>query len=243
MDAIECYDKPLTKARMFNWHASLFPTGRSGMHKIIVGNWRDGSKGPMQVVSGPIGREAVHYEAPAFDRLDTAMEKFIKWFNESKETDLVIKSALAHFWFITIHPFEDGNGRIARVIADMALARSEKTSQRFYSMSSQIQKERSSYYNTLEECQKGTLDITLWIEWFLKCLKRSINSSESIIENVLVKARFWEAHSHTPLNNRQLKIINRLLNGFEGKLTSSKWGNVHKIRHSEILITLLTSKF
>lgn len=228
LDATRKYKSPLTQERLFAWHAALFPTGRSGMQRITVGGWRTEASGPMQVVSGAIGREWVHYEAPSHGRLKKEMARFLKWFNASSETDPVIKSALAHFWFVTIHPFEDGNGRIARAIADMMLARSENSAQRFYSMSAQIQRERKEYYNVLESCQKGPLDITPWIEWFLNCLKHAITSSEKLLEAVLMKANFWKTHPGESFNERQRTIINRLLDGFEGKLTSSKWAKLTK---------------
>jgi Fic family protein len=228
LDATGNYDAPLTQDRLFAWHAALFPTGRSGLRRITVGKWRTKTSGAMQVVSGPIGRERIHYEAPTHDRLKKEMGHFIKWFNGSTETDLIIKSALAHFWFVTIHPFDDGNGRIARAIADMLLARSEKTKQRFYSVSAQIQLERNSYYTMLETCQKGSLDITNWIEWFLNCLKRAIAASDETLHKVLTKARFWKVHSQASFNERQRAVINRLLDGFEGKLNSSKWAKITK---------------
>ena len=228
LDATRKFDQPLTQERLFGWHAALFPTGRSGMHRIAVGAWRRAESGAMQVVSGPIGRETVHYEAPSHERLKREMSVLLKWFNGRSETDLVLKSALAHFWFVTIHPFEDGNGRIARAVADMVLARSEKTTRRFYSMSAQIQQERNAYYKVLEKSQKGTLDITLWVEWYLNCLKRAINASEKLLEAVLVKDRFWKMHAGRSFNDRQRKVINRLLDGFEGKLTSSKWAKLTK---------------
>ncbi len=229
IDATRNYAKPLSKTRLYDWHAALFPTGHSGMQRIHVGKWRTKESGPMQVVSGPIGREKVHYEAPAYDRLEKEMAAFIKWFNARPETDPVISAALAHFWFVTIHPFDDGNGRIARALADMMLARSEGSSQRFYSMSSQIQRERTAYYDILEKSQKATLDITAWIAWFLGCLERAIQASDSTLESVLAKARFWEAHIDQSFNERQRTILNRLLDGgFEGKLTSSKWAKLGK---------------
>jgi Fic family protein len=228
LDATVKYDAPLTAERLFNWHAALFPTGRSGMRQIVVGAWRTKESGDMQVVSGPIGRETVHYEAPAYDRLKAEMSRFIKWFNAPSDLDPVMKSALAHFWFVTIHPFEDGNGRIARAIADMMLARSEKTSQRFYSMSSQIQRDRKAYYLVLEHCQRASLDITDWIDWYLNCLKRAIESSDNILSTVLDKANFWKTHTGESFNDRQRKVINLLLDGFEGKLTSSKWAILTK---------------
>ena len=198
------------------------------MRRITVGAWRTKRSGAMQVVSGPIGREKVHYEAPAHDRLKAEMSRFIEWCNASPGLDPVIKAALAHFWFVTIHPFEDGNGRIARAIADLMLARSERTSQRFYSMSAQIQGERKAYYDVLERCQKGTLDITEWMDWFLNCLKHAIAASEQTLEAVLTKAGFWKAHTGGSFNERQRKVINRLLDGFEGKLTTSKWAKLTK---------------
>ncbi len=228
LDATREYDASLTKKRLCTWHTALFPTGKSGMHRITAGHWRSKSSGVMQVISGPYGHEKVHYEAPSYRRLSAEMKKFIKWVNTESEMDLVMRAALAHFWFVTLHPFEDGNGRMARAIADMLLARSEKTHQRFYSMSSQIQSERNAYYAVLEKCQKSSLDITLWMEWFLKCLKRAIGASEETLEDVLQKARFWKAHAGESFNERQLSLVNRLLDGFEGKLTSSKWAKLTK---------------
>jgi Fic family protein len=228
LDATQRYDAPLTAERLFGWHAALFATGRSHMRRIVVGEWRTEASGTMQVISGPYGREKVHYEAPASDRLTHEMTRFLKWFNAPSKTDLVIKSALAHFWFVTIHPFEDGNGRIARALADMMLARSEKNQQRFYSMSAQIQRERNTYYAVLENCQKGPLDITSWLEWFLNCLKRAIAASEDTLQAVLTKARFWGAHTGEAFNERQRRIINCLLDGFDGKLNSSKWATLMK---------------
>ena len=228
IDATCNYKTPLSKMRLFDWHAALFPTGRSGLQRINVGKWRTKESGPMQVVSGPIGREKVHYDAPSYDRLEKEMTDFIKWFNAKPSTDLVIKSALAHFLFVTIHPFDDGNGRIARALADMTLARSEDSAQRFYSMSSQVQRERSAYYDVLEQCQKSTLDITPWIEWFLGCLKRAIEASETTLQSVLTKARFWERYSGQSFNDRQRIILGRLIDGFDGKLTSSKWAKITK---------------
>ena len=228
LDATKKFDKPLTQERLFGWHGALFPTGRSGLQSIAVGAWRRKESGAMQVVSGPIGREKVHFEAPSHDRLNAEMAAFLKWFNSPAEMDLVLKSALAHFWFVTIHPFEDGNGRIARAIADLMLARSENTAQRFYSMSAQIQQERNAYYDVLEKSQKGTLDITGWLEWYLNCLKRAINASDKLLEVVLTKDRFWKLHKGESFNERERKVINRLLDGFEGKLTSSKWAKLAK---------------
>ncbi|MGD1086225.1 MAG: Fic family protein [Verrucomicrobiota bacterium] len=228
LDATRKYEAPLTEERLWGWHAALFPTGRSGMGRITVGAWRADASGPMQVVSGPIGREKVHYQAPASVRLAREMARFLAWFNSPLETDPVIQSAVAHFWFVTLHPFDDGNGRIARAIADMMLARSEKSAQRFYSMSAQIQRERKAYYNVLERGQKATLDITSWIEWFLNCWKRAMAASEKMLEAVLIKARFWKARAGESLNDRQRSVLNRLLDGFEGKLTSTKWAKLTK---------------
>ena len=228
LDATRQHGEPLTPERLFGWHAALFPTGRTGMRRITVGGWRTAQSGPMQVVSGPIGREQVHYEAPDAKRLKKETARFLKWCNTPPTVDPVIQSALAHFWFVTIHPFEDGNGRIARAIADLMLARSEKTAQRFYSMSAQIQRERKAYYNVLEHCQKGTLEITEWIVWFLNCLERAIAASEQTLQSVLAKAGFWKTHASESFNERQRKVINRLLDGFEGKLTSSKWAKLTK---------------
>lgn len=228
LDATQKYAEPLTDERLFAWHAALFPTGRSGMTKIIVGAWREESSGPMQVVSGPIGRERVHYEAPIAGRLNAEMSAFLKWFAEDARLDPVLKAAIAHLWFVTIHPFEDGNGRIARAIADMALARSEQSPQRFYSMSTQIRVERNAYYDVLEATQKGDLDITIWLEWFLSCLDRAVEGAEDMLSGVLQKARFWDTIKDQPLNARQRTVINRMLDGFEGKLTSSKWAKLTK---------------
>ncbi|PPQ16057.1 DUF4172 domain-containing protein [Bradyrhizobium sp. AC87j1] len=228
LDATQKYDQALTTDRLFGWHAALFPTGRSGMQKITVGGWRTEEAGPMQVISGAFGREKVHFEAPAAKRLSTEMKAFLDWFNADREQDPVIKAALAHLWFVTIHPFEDGNGRIARAIADLALARSEHSPQRFYSMSAQIRKERKAYYDILERTQRGTLDITHWLDWFLGCLGRAFDGADAIIGNVLQKAAFWEKHGASDLNDRQRLMLNRLLEGFEGKLTSSKWEKIAK---------------
>ena len=228
LDATQNYHAPLTEERLFGWHGALFPTGRSGMTKIAVGVWRTSESGPMQVISGPIGHEHVHFEAPAAERLPAEMRPFLAWFNTIDGVDPVIVAAVAHLWFVTIHPFEDGNGRIARAIADMALARSEGTPRRFYSMSSQIRIERKAYYEKLERTQKGDLDITEWIAWFLQCLDRAFAGAETILASVLRKARFWDAHAGDALNDRQRLIVNQLLNGFEGKLSSSKYATLAK---------------
>jgi Fic family protein len=228
LDATQGYDKPLTARRLFDWHAALFPTGRTGMTKIKVGAWRDDKTGPMQVVSRAIGKERVHYEAPAAEDLRHEMKRFLDWFEEDHSIDLVLKAGVAHLWFVTIHPFDDGNGRIARAIADMVLARSERSPQRFYSMSAQIRQERKAYYEILEATQKGDLDITRWLDWFLDCLGRAFTHAETTLEAVLKKARFWDKHAGAAFNDRQRKIVNQLLNGFEGKLTSSKWAKLAK---------------
>jgi len=228
LDATTYYAQPLTAERLFGWHAALFPTGRSGLQKITVGNWRDDADGPMQVVSGPIGRRKVHYEAPPAARVSAEMARFLSWFEVPGNTDPLFTAGLAHLWFVTIHPFDDGNGRIARAIGDMALARSEQSTQRFYSMSAQIRRERDDYYTTLERTQKGALDITLWQDWFLTCLRRAIDGSQETLARVLGKARFWERFAQASLNARQVKVLNRLLDGFEGKLTTSKWAKLAK---------------
>lgn len=239
LDATQDYDKPLTKERLFGWHASLFPTGYSGMRKIKIAAWRDDSKGPMQVVSGQVGHERVHFEAPSADRLEREMTLFLDWFNNDDGTDLVLRSGVAHLWFVTIHPFEDGNGRIARALTDMTLARSEQSPQRFYSMSAQIRKERDAYYGGLEETQKGTLDITARLEWFLDCLNHAFDSVASTLAIVLKKARFWESYSETPFNDRQRLVLNKLLDGFEGKMTSSKWAKLAKCSQDTALRDIL----
>jgi Fic family protein len=228
LDATGNYIAPLTVERLFDWHAALFPTGRSGMRRIIVGAWRDDRDGPMQVVSGPVGKEAVHYEAPPADRISVEIERFLDWFATPLEIDPLLRAGLAHLWFITIHPFDDGNGRIARAIADMALAQTEETGQRFYSMSSQIRLERNEYYALLERTQKGDLDVTNWQNWFLNCLKRAFEGAENTLCAVLEKARFWQRFAAESLNERQTKVLNRLLDGFKGKMTSSKWARIAK---------------
>lgn len=228
LDATERWNKPLTVTRLYDWHASLFPTTRSGMRRITVGAWRSDEEGPMQVVSGPIGRQRVHFEAPAASRLPKEMKQFLAWFNTDNERDWVLKAALAHLWFVTIHPFEDGNGRIGRAIADMGLARSEQTSQRFYSMSAQIRSERQAYYEQLERAQRGTLNVTEWMVWFLGCLGRAIEEAQEMLHKTLAKARFWKALSITQINERQRGMLNRLLDDFEGNLTTTKWAKITK---------------
>jgi len=228
LDATENYDRPLSRERLFDWHASLFPTGRSGMSRISVGAWRDDANGPMQVVSGPTGREKIHYQAPPADRLDREMDAFLDWFDDPGSAHPLLIAGLAHLWFVTVHPFDDGNGRIARAIADMALARSEQSRQRYYSMSAQIRAERRRYYLVLEATQRSVTDITRWQEWILGCLLRAVEQSTTELDAVLVKARFWERFAKEPLNERQIRVLNRLLDGFEGKLTSSKWAKLAK---------------
>ena len=227
-DATTNFDKPLTRQRLFNWHYALFPTGRSGMYKIIAGNWRDDSTGPMQVVSGAMGKEKVHYQAPPAHIIDEEITAFLNWFNKTDNIDLVLKASVAHLWFVTLHPFEDGNGRIARAIADMLLARSDGIPQRFYSMSSHIQKERKTYYEKLEKTQKGNLDITEWIYWFLNTLLAAIVNSEETLALVVRKHKFWNTHGTEINNERQKKVLNKLLGEFTGNLTSSKWAKIAK---------------
>ncbi|MBN8824733.1 MULTISPECIES: Fic family protein [unclassified Spirosoma] len=228
VDATQYFSQPLTKERLCSWHAALFPTGYSGMHKITVADWRSGDAGPMQVVSGAIGREQVHFQAPDASILDREMQLFLTWFNGEFTLDPVLKAAVAHLWFVTIHPFDDGNGRLGRTIADMQLARADGLKQRFYSMSAQIRKERTTYYTMLEKTQKGALDITDWLSWFLACLDRALSATENILAGVLTKARYWEWLSEKMLNARQQLMLNKLLDGFEGKLTTSKWAKITK---------------
>ena len=228
IDATQRFDQPLTADRLFGWHSALFPTGRSGMHRITVGAWRTAAAGPMQVVSGPIGRERVHFETPSADRLDHEMSGFLDWFNRNTDVDPVIKAALAHFWYVTIHPFEDGNGRIARAIADMALARADATPNRFYSMSAQIEAERRDYYQRLESQQRDDVDLTPWLTWFLGCLDRAFGRAEETLANVTNKARLWEFINRQPVNERQRIIVNRMLDGFEGHLNTSKYAKIAK---------------
>ncbi len=228
LDATWQFESPLTKERLFDWHASLFPTGRTGMGRLTVGAWRTMDSGPMQVVSGPMGREKVHFEAPEAGRLEVEMASFITWFNAPASIDPVLKAGIAHFWFVTIHPFDDGNGRIARAIADMALARADGTKDRFYSMSSQIEAERKAYYSSLEAAQRGDVDITSWLAWFLGCLERAIAGADRTLATVLYKARLWQRINLRPVNDRQRLVINRMLNGFEGFLSTSKYAKLAK---------------
>ncbi len=228
LDATRNFNEELNKDRLFSWHNSLFPAGYSGINKVITANWRDDATGPMQVVSGPIGKEKVHYRAPAAEILDQEMQLFFAWFNKNQDIDLVVKAGLAHLWYITIHPFDDGNGRIARAITDMVLAQSDRQLYRFYSMSTQIRKERMNYYAILEKTQKGSLDITEWLEWFLNCLLNSLEDSETILVKVIFKHNFWLQHATKIDNDRQRKVLNLLLDGFDGKLNTSKWAKICK---------------
>lgn len=229
LDATRRYQEPLSKERLFDWHAAMFPAGRSGMSKITVGAWRTDLAGPMQVVSGPLGKEKVHFEAPAASRVDREIELFLNWLNGDSDSDPVLKAALTHLWFVTIHPFDDGNGRLARAITDMMLARSEQSPQRFYSVSTQIRQERKSYYEILEKTQSGSLDITAWCEWFLRCLSRAIHRAQDTLSSVLQKAEFWSHFSSDILNPRQQRMLNLILDGdFRGSLTTSKWAKMTK---------------
>jgi Fic family protein len=228
LDATRNCNELISADRLFRWHAALFPTGQSGLYKIAVGTWREDTTGPMQVVSGAMGKEKVHFQAPDSTLISKEMARFIDWFNSKSDLEPVLKAAIAHLWFVTLHPFEDGNGRIGRALTDLLLARADGSSQRFYSMSSQIRIERKSYYDILERTQKAGLDITDWLSWFLRCLMDALQSSDTILAKVLFKARFWEQHSSTIMNDRQRLMINKLLDGFDGKLTSSKWAKIAK---------------
>lgn len=228
LDATQNFNQPLTAERLFHWHRNLFPDGFSGAYRINTGNWRTDETGPMQVVSGAMGKERIHFEAPAANRLAAEMEKFLMWFNSDLSMDLLLKSAVAHFWFVTIHPFDDGNGRIARALSEMLLARSDNSTKRFYSLSAQIRKERNEYYNHLEKSQGGDLNITKWMVWYLTCLSHSLESTTQDLNSVLGRATFWEKHKTTDLNARQKLMLNKLLDGFEGKLNTSKWAKMTK---------------
>ena len=228
LDATSLHAKPLTTERLLAWHAALFPTGRSGLSTIRVGTWRDDADGPMQVVSGPMQRRRVHYEAPPAHLLPAQITDFLMWYETHQAVDPLVKAGLAHLWFVTVHPFDDGNGRIARAIGDMALARADQSNQRFYSLSAQIQKERKDYYDLLEKTQRGNLDATEWLSWFLTCLLRALQEADQVITSVLVKANFWRQWAGTPLNERQIKMLNRMFDGFEGKLTNKKWAAICK---------------
>ncbi|WP_317897200.1 Fic family protein [Aurantibacillus circumpalustris] len=228
LDATRNYKALLDSERLFGWHSELFPLGKSGMHNLTVGRWRNNENGPMQVVSGALGKEKIHFEAPEASCLNKEMKSFIKWFNTENVLDPVIKSAIAHLWFVTIHPFDDGNGRIARAIADMQLARADEDDQRFYSMSAQIRIERTAYYNVLEKTQKGNLDITEWLLWYLNCFSKALNTTDTNLKTVLNKTKFWDKHLQTTINERQRILINKLFEGFTGKLNSSKWAKITK---------------
>lgn len=228
LDATKNYDQDLNKDRLFSWHSSLFPMGQSGMYKIISGNWRDDSTGPMQVVSGALGKEKVHYQAPPAAQIENEIRLFLDWFNLEQNTDLVIKAAIAHLWFVTIHPFEDGNGRISRALSEMLLTRSDEQAYRFYSMSNQIRKERNSYYDILEKTQRSGMDITSWLEWFLNCLMHAIENSEILLEKIIDKHAFWVTHARVNINDRQRKILNMLMEDFEGVLNTTKWAKIGK---------------
>ncbi|KVS29545.1 cell filamentation protein Fic [Burkholderia cepacia] len=228
LDATTHAAAPVTEARLFGWHAALFPTGYSGMSRITVGGWRTDATGPMQVVSGPIGRQRVHFEAPPAARLADETGRFLAWLNAAPVEPLLIRAGLAHLWFVTLHPFDDGNGRIARALGDLVLARADRSPQRFYSLSAQIQRERNAYYDVLERTQRGSLDVTEWLAWFLTALGRAIDHAHATLDAVLVKARFWQRCAGVAMNERQAKVMNRLLDGFEGKLTSTKWAALAK---------------
>ena len=224
---VNCF-APVSQERLFGWHAALFPTGYSGVSKIRVGGWRDDSAGPMEVVSGPIGRQRVHFQAPHADRLEAEMGRLLTWLNSESNELPLLKAGLGHLWFVTLHPFDDGNGRIARAIGDLLLARADGSPQRFYSLSAQIQRERKAYYDILEQTQKQSMDVTAWLMWFLGALHRAIEHAQHTLDAVLIKARFWQHWAATPLNERQVKLLNRILDGFEGKLTTSKWAAIAK---------------
>ena len=226
LDATQHCNEPLTKERLIGWQSALFPSGRSGMYKIITGQWRDNEKGPMQVVSGPLGREQVHFEAPDADLIEEEMAGFITWFNDVIPIDPVLKAGIAHLWFVTIHPFDDGNGRIARVITDMQLARTDGNGQRYYSMSAQIRQRRNEYYDILEKTQRGILNITEWLEWFLSCLSDAVQVADQTMDSVVQRVEFWHRHTNTPFNERQRFMINKMQEDFFGKLTSSKWAKI-----------------
>lgn len=228
LDATQRFEQPLTAERLFGWHASLFPTGWSGMYKILVATWRDDSTGPMQVVSGAMGKETVHFQAPEASKVQAEMHRFLDWFNREDGEDPVIKAGLAHLWFLTVHPFEDGNGRIARALTDMLLARGDGSSQRFYSMSAQIRLLRREYYEILERSQRGSLDITSWLQWFLECLMDALEATEETLAGVFRRHEFWLKHQSTPLNDRQRLMLRKLMDRFEGKLNSSKWAKMAK---------------
>ncbi|MEZ4236742.1 MAG: Fic family protein [Myxococcota bacterium] len=229
LDATGHLDAPLTRERLFGWQAALFPTGYAGRHPVRTGGWRDDAEGPMQVVSGPIGRGRVHFRAPPASRVDSEMDRFLGWFDAEARPEGLLRAGLAHLWFVTVHPFDDGNGRLARAIADRALAQSEGSVQRFYSMSSQIREERARYYEMLERTQRGGLDVTDWLQWFLGCFERALERSEVTLARVFAKADFWRRFADEPLGERQRKVLNRLLDGFEGRITAKKWAALGKV--------------
>lgn len=228
LDATQQHVLPLTAERLFGWHAALFPTGYSGRVRIQVGAWRNDAAGPMQVVSGPVGREKVHFEAPPATALPAETAAFLQWFNAAPAGDALIHAGLAHLWLVTLHPFDDGNGRISRAVGDMALARAEGTAQRFYSLSAQIQRERKQYYDQLEATQRGTLDVTPWLSWFLACLLRAVQGADGLLGGVLIKTQFWQRWAGMPMNQRQTLVLNKMLDGMEGKLTNAKWAAIGK---------------
>ncbi|MBP6276632.1 MAG: Fic family protein [Limnohabitans sp.] len=228
LDATQQHTQPLTAERLFGWHAALFPTGFSGRLRIQVGNWRNDAAGPMQVVSGPVGREKVHFEAPPAHTLPAQTAAFLQWFNAKPSGDALVHAGLAHLWLVTLHPFDDGNGRISRAVGDMALARAEGSAQRFYSLSAQIQRERKQYYEQLEITQRGTMDVTPWLQWFLACLLRAVQGADGLLVGVLDKAKFWQRWADTPMNARQTLVLNRVLDGMDGKLTNAKWATIGK---------------
>lgn len=228
LDATANSKTRVTQKRLFGWHAALFPNGYSGLSQIKVGGWRNDSNGPMQVVSGPVGRQRVHFEAPPADRLRVETKHFLDWLNGTSNEPALIRAGIGHLWFVTLHPFEDGNGRIARAIGDLLLARADGSSQRFYSLSAQIQRERKAYYEMLERTQRESMDITEWLVWFLTILHRAVDQAHLNLDRVLMKARFWQHWATVPLNERQLKLLNKMLDGFEGKLTSRKWAAIAK---------------
>ncbi|MEX3945364.1 Fic family protein [Paraburkholderia sp. BR10937] len=228
LDATTNSRAPVTRERLFGWHAALFPTGYAGLSRINVGAWRDDANGPMQVISGPIGRQRVHFEAPPANRLEAGTRRFLDWLNGPAQEPPLIKAALGHLWFVTLHPFDDGNGRVARAIGDLLLARADGSAQRFYSLSAQIQRERKGYYEILERTQRGSMDVTLWLAWFFDALHRAVDQAQITLDAVLAKARFWREWATTPFNERQVKLLNRLLDGFDGKLTSGKWAAIAK---------------
>jgi Fic family protein len=228
LDATQQHAQPLTAERLFGWHAALFPTGFSGRLRIQVGIWRNDAAGPMQVVSGPVGREKVHFEAPPAHTLPAQTAAFLEWFNAKPLGDALVHAGLAHLWLVTLHPLDDGNGRISRAVGDMALARAEGSAQRFYSLSAQIQRERKQYYEQLEATQRGTMDVTPWLQWFLACLLRAVQGADGLLVGVLDKAKFWQRWADTPMNARQTLVINRLLDGMDGKLNNAKWTTLGK---------------